>query len=132
MVRQRSSSPKWQVFNTALLTSFSSLTFEQAQLDREFWGRLVESAVGASLLNQVVGSNLELFYWREQNQEVDFIVKRGAEILPIEVKSGLHKDSLSGLKQFCREFSVKKSLCVGAQGMPMEEFLLTPIETFFD
>ena len=132
MVRQRSSSPKWQVFNTALLTSFSSLTLEQAQLDREFWGRLVESAVGATLLNQVLGSNMELFYWREQNEEVDFIVRRGEDILPIEVKSGLRKDSLSGIKQFCQQFSVKKSLCVGTQGMPLEEFLLTPVEVFFD
>lgn len=42
--RRRGSSPKLQVFNTALLTAPSGLSLDEARADREFWGRLVESA----------------------------------------------------------------------------------------
>src|ERR1043166_455764 len=41
-VRQRGSSPKLQVFNTALMSAQSSYTFKEAKADREYWGHLVE------------------------------------------------------------------------------------------
>jgi len=50
-VRQRGSSPKLQVMNTALMTAQSGLSPDEARADREFRGRLVESAVGAHLAN---------------------------------------------------------------------------------
>ena len=49
--RRRSSSPKLQVFNTALITAQAGTTLKQAREDRTFWGRLVESAIGAHLAN---------------------------------------------------------------------------------
>ena len=51
VARQRASSPKLQVFNTALITAQSGVTLPQARRDRAFWGRLVESAIGAHLAN---------------------------------------------------------------------------------
>jgi len=60
--KQRASSPKLQVLNTALMTATASHTFESARRDREYWGRLVESAVGAYLVNSVRGSKIEVFY----------------------------------------------------------------------
>ena len=47
-VRQRGSSPKLQALNTALMTAQSGLSHDEARTDREFRGRLVESAVGAT------------------------------------------------------------------------------------
>ncbi len=46
-VRQKASSPKLAVFNTALMSAQSAKTFKEAYADRVFWGRLAESAVGA-------------------------------------------------------------------------------------
>ena len=77
-----------QVFNTALMSAQSELPFDQAQADHEFWGRLTESAVGSHLLNAAAAGTCELFYWREDNHEVDFIVRAGRNITAIEVKSG--------------------------------------------
>jgi predicted AAA+ superfamily ATPase len=51
-VRQRGSSPKLQVFNTALMTAQSGYTLREAASDHEYWGRVVESAVGAHLANE--------------------------------------------------------------------------------
>ena len=39
VTRQRASSPKLQVFNTALMTASSGLSLAEARRDREFWGR---------------------------------------------------------------------------------------------
>ncbi|MGH7646318.1 MAG: ATP-binding protein, partial [Gemmatimonadales bacterium] len=66
-VRQRGSSPKLQVLNTALMSAQSGLSFDEARADREPWERLVESAVGAHLANAAAADECELFYWREGN-----------------------------------------------------------------
>ncbi len=76
-MRQRGSSPKLQVLNTALMSAQSGLSLDEARADREFWGRLVESAVGAHLANAAAAGECDLFYWREGNQEVDFVVRVG-------------------------------------------------------
>lgn len=130
LFRRRSSSPKLQVFNTALISALSDYSFEEAQVDREFWGHLVESCVGAHLINGIKGTGIEVFYWLHQNQEVDFILRRGKIIVPIEVKSGRRKQNLPGMAAFCKHFKVKRPLLVGDQGIPVEEFLLTHVETW--
>jgi predicted AAA+ superfamily ATPase len=127
-VRQRASSPKFQVLNTALVTAPSQLTLNEAKQDPEFWGRLVESAVGAALANGIRGKGIELFYWASRNKEVDFVLRRARNLTVIEVKSGRRKTSLPGVEAFSREFRVKRKLLVGTQGIQLKEFLLTPPE----
>jgi len=131
-VRQRASSPKLQVLNTALMTAPSQLTLNEARQDPEFWGRLVESAIGASLANGIRGKNIDLFYWSSQNREVDFVLCRGRELIAIEVKSGKRRTNLPGIGAFSKEFKVKKKLLVGAQGIHIKDFLVTPPEKWFE
>lgn len=127
-VRQRGSSPKLQVLNTALMSAQSGLTFEEARADRVFWGRLVESAVGAHLANAAAAGICELFYWRHVNREVDFVVRAGRRLVAIEVKSGRVRDALPGLQAFRERFGSVRTLLVGGDGLALEEFLLTPVE----
>jgi predicted AAA+ superfamily ATPase len=127
-VKQRSSSPKIQVLNTALMSASSHLSFEAAQQERDYWGRLVESAVGAHLVNSTRGKNIEVFYWLERNREVDFILRAGNNVAAIEVKSGRRRERLFGIEAFSKAFRVKRQLWVGEQGIPVGEFLSTPIE----
>jgi hypothetical protein len=125
-VRQRGSSPKLLVLNTALMTAQSQLGLREAKQDTDFWGRLVESAIGAALINGLRGEDIELFYWSSRNREVDFVLSRGKSLVVLEVKSGRRKVTLPGIEAFSKEFRVEKKLLVGAQGIPVEEFLLTP------
>ncbi len=127
-VRQRGSSPKLQVLNTALVTAPSGLAFDEARADRAFWGRLVESAVGAHLANAVAAGACELFYWRERNQEVDFVVRAGRRLTAVEVKSGRAPDAQPGLTAFAAAFNPHRALLVGGDGIPVEEFLSRPVE----
>jgi uncharacterized protein len=131
-VRQRGSSPKLQVLNTALLTAHSHLSFEAALQERDFWGRLVESAVGAHILNSTTGTNIEVFYWREGNQEVDFVLRSGRAITAIEVKSGRHRNTLQGMEAFAKAFKPQHQLLIGGQGIPLEEFFRTPVTKYLE
>jgi predicted AAA+ superfamily ATPase len=130
--RQKASSPKLQVLNTALMTAPSDQTFTQIKQDRNYWGRLVESAVGATLVNGLQGKPGEIFYWSGRNREVDFVLSRGKVLVAIEVKSGRRKNTLPGIEAFSGEFSVKKKLLVGADGIKLEKFLITPPEEWLD
>jgi len=126
-VRQRGSSPKLQVLNTALITAQSGLTFPEARRDPVFWGRLTESAVGAHLLAAAATGVCEVYYWRGRDREVDFVVRSGKRLFAIEVKSSGVRASRSGLDQFTGEFKSSRKMIVGADGIPIEKFLSTSI-----
>lgn len=125
--RQRGSSPKLQVLNTALMTAQSGLSFAEAKDDRQFWGRLVESAIGAHLANEAAVGQCELFYWRERNREVDFVARAGRTLTAIEVKSGRSRETNPGLAAFAESFNPTQELLVGGDGIPVEEFLQKPV-----
>jgi predicted AAA+ superfamily ATPase len=131
LVRQRASSPKLQVMNTALMTAPSSYSLASAQRDREYWGRLVESAVGAHLINNTRGKKAEVFYWLERNREIDFVIRWGKDLIALEIKSGRTRQRLSGMSGFAKGHKPKRQLLIGQEGIPLEDFLTSPVERWF-
>lgn len=131
-VRQRGSSPKFQTLNNAFITSQSELGFEQARKDSSFWGTLVESAVGAHLVNGSHIEGLSVYYWREGQKEVDFVTKKGKSVTAIEVKSRIASGALPGMDDFARKFKPKKLLLVGSGGVTLEQFLGNSITKWVD
>lgn len=129
-VRQKNSSPKFAVYNTALMTAQSNKTFKEARQDLSFWGRVVESMIGAHLLNSIRGTKIELFYWRDGDAEIDFVIKFGNIITALEVKSGTENFRRSGIDLFIKEFKPHRVLLIGDQGIGIEEFLQTPLINF--
>lgn len=125
--RQRGSSPKLQVLNSALIGAQSGMTLAEARADPAFWGRIVESAAGAHLANAAAAGECELFYWRDRNREVDFVVRAGRTVTGIEVKSGRSRDTLPGMEAFSAAFKPKRKLLVGGDGIALEEFLSQPV-----
>jgi hypothetical protein len=128
VVRQRGSSPKLQVFDTALFSALAGYTFAEARADHEHWVRLVESAIGAHLANAAAAGACEVLYWRERDREVDFVVRAGRTVTAIEVKSGRARDALSGMEAFAKAFHPHRQLLVGGGGITVDEFLLRPVE----
>lgn len=125
--RRRASSPKLQVFNTALITAQAGTTLKQAREDRTFWRRLVESAIGAHLANAAATGDCQACYWRERNREVDFVVRAGDRLVAIEVKSGRATDTLAGMAAFSEAFRPTRKLLVGGDGIDVETFLSKPV-----
>lgn len=129
-VRKRSSSPKFQVHNTAFVSALHPLDFQMIVSEREKWGRIVESAVGAHLINNAYSQGYSLFYWREGNYEVDFVLEHKGRVVALEVKSG-HSLRTAGMVQFRKHYPDSKIMMVGKDGIPWEEFLLiNPMELF--
>ena len=131
MIRQRASSPKFQVLNTALTSALAGDEPRKLLASPDLRGRLVESAVGAHLANAAATGRCRLFYWRERNLEVDFVVERAGKVIAIEVKSGRRRDGLPGVGAFLKADPKARTLLVGADGVAVEEFLQTPVEAWF-
>lgn len=128
-IRRRSSSPKWLPLNTALITAIQNRSKNELHEDKPFWGRLVESGVGAYLVNQSIIHDFEVYYWREGTNEIDFILRKGKKITAIEVKTGFEYNA-KAFEIFQKEYPQARTLLVGGHGVNIEEFLSTPIETY--
>jgi predicted AAA+ superfamily ATPase len=130
--RSRGSSPKLQVYNTALMTAQSGLTFEEARGDPEYWGRLTESAVGAHLLNAASVAGLDLQYWRERNHEVDFVLRAGRRYSALEVKTARGAIDAPGLSAFAHAWKPVRTVLIGENGVGLEQLLTTPAERWVE
>lgn len=122
--RSKTSPPKLIVLNTALMTATSGYSFQEARADRSFWGRIVESAVGAHLQN-TRDTATHIHYWRRDSgkYEVDFVISRGPHLLGVEVKSG-NKRVRRGLDEFKARFNNARIMEVGpgVNAIPLNEF----------
>ena len=128
--RKYNSVPKLMVYNTALLSAQAGVTFEKAFAEPSVWGRWVESAVGAYLLNQADVNGFKIYYWRERNDEVDFVVNYNKGCVAIEVKSGKHIEN-EGLPKFLEKFKPIHTLIVGSGGIAVDEFLTFDVVKLF-
>ncbi len=126
-VRKRNSVPKLIVFNTALMSAIQDYTFAEAQADRSYWGRLVESSIGAHLLN-TCDNDTRVHYWRDGSDEVDFVLTRGRKLTAIEVKSSAKARPVRGLDLFAQRNSSAKTILVGTGGISLAEFMSHPSE----
>lgn len=129
-VQTRSSSPKVQVKDTALLSIFSGLNFLDAIKKPDIWGRHVESAVGAHLVNSAETGAYSVYYWRHRNDEIDFVLKRNEKLIGIEIKSN-SSSKISGAAAFQKYFKPDKILLIGESGIKWQDFLkMNPGELF--
>lgn len=127
-VRRKASSPKFQTYNTALVNAYKTELFEEVRQNPKLWGRAVESSIGALLLT-FIKEGFNLYYWREGNHEVDFILEKRDKIVALEVKTG--HDVKSGMKEFQKLFNPHKIYTIGTGGIAWDEFLtMNPEELF--
>ncbi len=124
-VRQRGSSPKLQVFNTALMGAIASTEgfgFERLRATPELWGRISESAVGAELLaRHLEHSSTQplIHYWRNGQDEVDYVLRRQGELFAYEVKNGANPGNARGLDAFSKLNPGCRPLVLGTGGLPL-------------
>lgn len=130
MARRRASIPKLQVYNNALKMVYSPLSFQQALLDRKSWGRIFESGIGAYLASQAFIHRFELFYWREKDVEVDYVLRKKGSVVAVEVKSNAEKRT-EGLGKFRQLFNPQSAFIVGEGGICAEDFLSMDIRQLF-
>lgn len=122
-IRMKGSSPKIVLWNSALVSALSGLSFQEARKNTAWWGRIVENAVGAHLLNHLSMSTHTIGYWRDRDDEVDYVVTLGRKRWAIEVKSGTPAKP-AGLGRFLKKFDGATPMIIGPGGMDLEKFFL--------
>ena len=128
--RKRASIPKYQVYNNALKNIYMNYDFKDIILNRKEWGHSFESAIGCYLVNEAFMHRYSLYYWRDGNDEVDFVLQKNSQTIAIEVKSNAEKDT-RGLHKFKEKFHPSQSVVVGEGGISAEDFLTTSLNTLF-
>ncbi len=129
-LRQRSSSPKFQVHNTALLTAQQGAALNEVRLKPDVWGRWVEAAIGAHLVNHQLSEGYTVHYWRHRNDEIDFVLEKKGKVIGLEVKSGATQKA-AGMEAFKKLHEPDKVMLVGNSGVPWQEFLKVPLRQLF-
>jgi hypothetical protein len=123
-IETRGSIPKFQIHNTALLSAMKEQCLEEAILNRAEWGNIVESSVGTHLVSQINKQpNAALYYWRDSNVEIDYVIEYGKKIIGIEVKSGDEGITEKSAMKFSERFPTAKLILVGKHGIPYETFM---------
>lgn len=129
--RKFNSVPKYQVYNTALMSANTGRGFEKEFTDSKRWGRWAESAVGAYLVGNAEEYGYQVYYWREENMEVDFVLEKKGKTIAIEVKSG-RRSTNDGISVFSKKFSPKLAFVVGSGAMSFEDFFTMDLGILFE
>jgi hypothetical protein len=122
-IRARKSSPRFMVYDTSLMTYADGANRRRLLDNPTDRGRLIESAVGAYLLARGNDEGFEVYWWRERNHEVDFVIKKGSLLTAIEVKSGRVKN-VGGSLVFKQRYPEALSFIIGSANCGLEDFLL--------
>lgn len=128
VLRRRNSSPKWLALNTGLRTALANRSLRECKEDAAEWGRLTETAVGAHLVNAGLSEGIEVYYWREGNHEVDFVIRKGDRLCAVDVKTGRKRIQTSGLNEFVERYPRSRQMVVGVGGVGLKDFFETPVK----
>ncbi len=115
--------------DTALMTTAFGRKRNSLLTDPDLRGRLVKTAVGAYLVNLSYSGDVEVFWWRDGNLEMDFVVTCEDAVCAIEVRGGRVKPT-RGMSEFIVGNPNARSLVVGSRECPLEDFLSGRIDLF--
>lgn len=119
-LRQRGSIPKIIIMDNALISASGGLNFKSAMKDKAYRGRLAENAIGAKLHVLVQEKGGELFYWRQRDDEVDFVIRTGKGLIAVEVKTGAQAEMPQNLETFARRYKGARKILI-AEGSVLHE-----------
>jgi hypothetical protein len=91
------------------------------QLQKEILGPVFETSIFMELIKEHGTENV--FFWRTKDQkEIDFIVRSGNRILPVEAKLNFSQASTTALTYFCEKYDLSHHAVVGLNGEPKGKF----------
>ncbi len=131
IVRKRSASPKLQSYAPTLFSAVMGMASSHATSSALYRGQMVESAVGAHLLQLASTARAEVQYWREGRFEVDFVVSTPTQRVLVEVKSGNIRDAYAGATAFRKQHGDTRLIVVGSPDHPLENVLQYGLSDLF-
>lgn len=95
------------------------------QLQKEMMGSVLETSVFAELIKRHGVDNV--FYWRTQDKkEIDFVLRLGKSLLPIEAKLSFPRNVPTGIHTWKESFGIEDYLVVGLNGTSEETGFIYP------
>ncbi len=106
---------KFLFFDTGVVNALLG-QLEARDMPEESWANLFEQWVGLSIFKFLYHRNLkgEVYFWREKEKEIDWILTTKGKIIPIEVKWGdvLQKKKIKWLMDFINKFNLNKGIII--------------------
>lgn len=131
-VKQRGSIPKLIALDNALISAMAGQRYAQTKKNTSLWGRMVENAVGAKLYPLLLEKGGRLFYWRERQNEMDFVVELGSRLIAIEVKSSIPKPIEANFIKFKQRYKKAEFVLISASDkMTMRGVKCITLKQFF-
>ncbi len=130
-IRQRGSIPKILVMDNGLIAAITGIQRSRLMREPALRGFWLENAVGRELYALALAVGGELYYWRERNYEVDYVVRYGDRLLAIEVKSGVPGKTLSGLAAFKRRYPKAETVLLSPEADQATVYRYVSLESFF-
>jgi len=121
-MKTKQSSPRFLVYDTSLLIWAAGTSRRSFVELPDAKGHLVESAVGAYLLARGKEEGFSVYWWRDREHEVDFVIESGNSLTSIEVKSGRVKNT-GGSLEFKKRYPDAFSIVIGSENCKLEDFL---------
>lgn len=118
IIKTKGSAPKIIILDNALISALSGKNYKELIQDKTFWGRMVENAVGAAIYREVATRGGYLFYWRDRQDEIDFVIQLGLRIIAIEVKSSAIKQAPLSMKVFQKKYPQAENLIISNSQSP--------------
>lgn len=137
-IKQKSSSPKLLALDNALVSAMSTQRYAETKRNKPLWGRMVENAVGAKLYPELLEKGGTLFYWRERQDELDYVVEMRNRLIAIEVKSSIPKRIENNFRVFKQRYSraelvlissAEKTTMKGVKCVTLEQFFMDPLKS---
>ena len=109
---------KYAVFDTGVMQRFMGLDISEILLGDKISqvnkGAIAETLVGLEMVKSMPRNQpAQLFYWQREQRgsqaEVDYVIQKGADIIPVEVKAGT-RGAMQSLHLFMEEKSSKKGI----------------------
>jgi len=122
-VRQRGSSPKLQVLNTALMSAQDHRSITEARQDGDYWDGWSNPASALTWSIPVLERTSASPIGASETMKWTLFLQQGKTTVAIEVKSGARRQSFPGMDAFVRLCKPKRQLLVADRALPLEEFL---------
>lgn len=95
------------------------------QLQREIIGTVFETSVFSELIKQHAKENI--LFWRTQDKkEIDFILRLGKNLIPIEAKLSFPRNTPANIHSWNQTYQTKKYFVVGLHGVPTDSGFIYP------
>jgi len=111
---------KLYMCDVGLLTRSANLSPLVVLKDEDY---IFKGAITENYVAQHIKTMSELYYWKKNTYEVDFLIECGEDIIPIEVKSKENTRARS-LKEYNRIYSGNKSVIFSQKNLLVKENVL--------